>query len=167
MGLFDFFKKKNKVDEEWVEIYSPLNGKVLDLSEVPDEAFAGKMIGDGCAIEPSEGSVFSPVSGEIDIFETNHAISFETKEGLEMIVHFGIDTVKLDGKGFIRVAEAGSDVNPGDELVKYDLAFIQENAKSTRTPIIINNMDEVEELKVVASGVVKVGDLLMKVKVKK
>lgn len=167
MGLFDFFKKKKETAEEWIEIYSPLNGKVLDLSEVPDEAFAGRMIGDGCAIEPSEGSVFSPVKGEIDIFETNHAVSFETEEGLEMIVHFGIDTVKLNGEGFVRVAEAGSEVNPGDELVKYDLNFIKENAKSTRTPIIINNMDEVEELKVVATGDVKVGDLLMKVRVKK
>jgi len=167
MGFFDFLKKGTKKDEEWLEIYSPLNGKVIDLSEIPDEAFAGKMIGDGCGIDPTEGSVFSPVKGEIDIFETNHAVSFETEEGLEMIVHFGIDTVKLEGKGFTRVAEAGSEVEVGDELVKYDLAFINENAKSVKTPVIINNMDDVEELKVVASGDVKAGDLLMKVKVKK
>ena len=96
MGLFDFFKKK-QVEENWIEIYSPLNGKVLDLSEVPDEAFAGKMIGDGCAIEPSEGSVHAVADAEIDIFETNHAVSFETKDELEMIVHFGIDTVALGG----------------------------------------------------------------------
>lgn len=164
MGLFDFLKKGKK--EEWVEIYSPLNGKVVELSLVPDEAFAKKMIGDGCAIDPEEGSVYSPVEGEIDIFETNHAVSFETEKGLELIVHFGIDTVKLDGKGFERVGKPGSKVKPGDELVKYDLDFMRENAKSVITPVIINSMDEVEELKVVASGNVKVGDLLMKVKMK-
>jgi len=167
MGLFDFFKKKKNAEEDWIEIYSPLNGRVIDLSEVPDEAFAGKMIGDGCGIEPTEGSVCAPVIGEIDIFETNHAVSFETPDGLEMIVHFGIDTVKLNGEGFTRVAEPGSEVKPGDELVKYDLEYIKGNAKSIRTPVIINNMDEVEELKVVASGDIKVGELLMKVKVKK
>jgi len=165
MGLFDFFKKK-KAEENWIEIYSPLNGKVIDLSEVPDEAFAGKMIGDGCAIEPSEGSIHAIADAEIDIFETNHAVSFETEDELEMIVHFGIDTVALGGKGFTRVAEAGTKVNKGEELVKYDLDFISENAKSTRTPVIINNMDDVEKLEVVATGDVKAGDLLMRVKLK-
>jgi len=166
MGLFDFFKKKKNTDEDWIEIYSPLNGRVIDLSEVPDEAFAGKMIGDGCGIEPTEGSVCSPATGEIDIFETNHAVSFETTDGLEMIVHFGIDTVKLNGDGFTRIAEAGTNVKPGDELVKYDLEYIKANAKSVKTPVIINNMDDVETLEVVATGEVKAGDLLMRVKLK-
>jgi len=163
MGLFDFLKKNKK--ENYIEIYSPLNGRVIDLSEVPDEAFAQKMIGDGCAIEPTEGSVYAIADAEIDIFDTNHAISFDLKCGLEMIVHFGIDTVKLDGQGFERVATPGN-VNIGDELVRYDLKYITENARSARTPIIISNMDEVAELKIVASGDVKVGDLLMKVKLK-
>lgn len=165
MGLFDFFKKK-KVEENWIEIYSPLNGRVIDLSEVPDEAFAGKMIGDGCAIEPTEGSIYALADAEIDIFETNHAVSFETEDELEMIVHFGIDTVALGGEGFTRVAEAGTKVTKGQELVKYDLAYISENAKSAKTPVIINNMDDVEKLEVVATGDVKVGDLLMRVKLK-
>ena len=92
MGLFDFLKKDKSGD--WFSIYSPLNGKVIDLSEVPDEAFAQKMIGDGCAIEPVQGSIFAPVDGDVDIFDTNHAISFEVSNGLEMIVHFGINTVQ-------------------------------------------------------------------------
>ena len=97
MGLFDIFKKKEKVV---VTIYSPINGKVIELKEVPDEAFAQKMVGDGCAIEPDKGSICSPIEGQLmNIFPTNHAIIFETIDGLEMIVHFGIDTVKLDGKG--------------------------------------------------------------------
>ncbi|MGL5050337.1 MAG: PTS sugar transporter subunit IIA [Fusobacteriaceae bacterium] len=164
MGIFDFFKKK---EENWFNIYSPLNGKVIDLSEVPDEAFAQKMIGDGCAIDPTEGAIYAPVAAEIDIFETNHAVSFEVPNGLEMIVHFGINTVQLKGEGFVRVAEAGSTVKVGDELVKYDLEFLKANALSVKTPIIINNMDIVEKIEVVATGNVKVGDLLMRVKLVK
>lgn len=165
MGLFDFFKK-NKKEDEWFEIYSPLNGKVIDLSEVPDPAFAEKMIGDGCAIEPAPGSIFAPVAGEVSIFPTNHAASFELPNGLEMIVHFGVDTVKLNGEGFTRVFD-GDTTKVGDKLVDYDLAYLTEHAKSVKTPVIINNMDIVEELEVVAKGDVKAGDLLMRVKVKK
>ncbi|MBC2855693.1 MAG: PTS glucose transporter subunit IIA [Cetobacterium sp.] len=165
MGLFDFFKKKK--EEDWFEIYSPLNGKVIPLSEIPDEAFAQKMIGDGCGIDPTEGAIYAPVDGEIDIFATNHAVSFETPNGLEIIVHFGIDTVKLNGEGFTRIATPGSTVKVGEELVKYDLDYIRANAKSVKTPIIISNMDIVEALEVVATGTVKAGDLLMKVKIKK
>ncbi len=165
MGLFDFFKKKN--NEEWFEIYAPVNGKVIDLSEVPDDAFAQKMVGDGCAMEPTEGVICAPVDGEIDIFETNHAVSFETPNGLEMIVHFGIDTVTLKGEGFKRVATSDT-VKVGDKLVEYDLDFIKSKVPSTRTPVIINNMEAVEKIDVVALGKdVKVGDLIMKVLLKK
>lgn len=165
MGLFDFLKKNKS--EEWFEIYSPLNGKVLPLSEVPDDAFAQKMIGDGCAILPSEGSICAPVSGDIDIFDTNHAISFEVQNGLEMIVHFGINTVQLKGDGFTRIGESGSSVKKGDEIVKYDLSFLASNATSIITPVIITNMDAVQSLEVVANGDIKVGDLLMRVKLAK
>ncbi|WP_291258788.1 PTS glucose transporter subunit IIA [Fusobacterium sp.] len=165
MGLFDFFKKKNS--EEWFEVYSPLNGRVIDLSEVPDDAFAQKMVGDGCAIDPTSGAIYAPVNGDIDIFETNHAVSFETPNGLEMIVHFGIDTVTLKGEGFNRVATSDS-VKVGDKLVEYDLDFIKDKVPSIKTPVIINNMDAVEKIEVVAKGKdVKVGDLIMRVLLKK
>ncbi len=118
MGLFDIFKKKEKTI---VTIYSPMNGKVIELKEVPDEAFAQKMVGDGCAIEPDKGIICSPIDGQLmNIFPTNHAIIFETIDGLEMIVHFGIDTVKLDGKGFQKLREPGP-IKIGDEIVKYNL----------------------------------------------
>ncbi|MFK4784692.1 PTS glucose transporter subunit IIA [Fusobacterium sp. MFO224] len=163
MGFFDMFKGKKK--QNVIEIFSPLNGKVIPLEEVPDEAFAQKMIGDGCAIDPTEGAIYSPIAAEIDIFDTNHAVSFETKDELEMIVHFGIDTVKLNGEGLKRVATS-NEASVGDKLVEYDLAFVKENAKSTKTPIIITNMDIVDKIEVVAKGDVKVGDLLMKVTLK-
>ncbi len=164
MGLFDIFKKKEKII---VTIYSPINGKVIELKEVPDEAFAQKMVGDGCAIEPDKGSICSPIEGQLmNIFPTNHAIIFETIDGLEMIVHFGIDTVKLEGKGFQKLREPGP-IKVGDEIVKYNLDEIKDNVPSTRSPIIINNMEKVEKIEVLSLGkIVKIGEPIMKVTLK-
>ena len=164
MGLFDIFKKKEKTI---VTIYSPMNGKVIELKEVPDEAFAQKMVGDGCAIEPDKGIICSPIDGQLmNIFPTNHAIIFETIDGLEMIVHFGIDTVKLDGKGFQKLREPGP-IKIGDEIVKYNLDDIKDGVPSTRSPIIINNMEKVEKIEVLSMGkLVKIGAPIMKVTLK-
>ena len=164
MGLFDIFKKKEKTI---VTIYSPINGKIIELKEVPDEAFAQKMVGDGCAIEPDKGSICSPIEGQLmNIFPTNHAIIFETIDGLEMIVHFGIDTVKLDGKGFQKLREPGP-IKVGDEIVKYNLDEIKDDVPSTRSPIIINNMEKVEKIEVLSLGkIVKIGEPIMKVTLK-
>ena len=164
MGLFDIFKKKEKIV---VTIYSPINGKVIELKEVPDEAFAQKMVGDGCAIEPDKGIICSPIEGQLmNIFPTNHAIIFETIDGLEMIVHFGIDTVKLDGKGFQKLREPGP-IKVGDEIVKYNLDEIKDGVPSTRSPIIINNMEKVEKIEIISLGkVVKIGEPIMKVTLK-
>ena len=164
MGLFDIFKKKEKTI---VTIYSPMNGKVIELKEVPDEAFAQKMVGDGCAIEPDRGIICSPIDGQLmNIFPTNHAIIFETIDGLEMIVHFGIDTVKLDGKGFQKLREPGP-IKIGDEIVKYNLDDIKDGVPSTRSPIIINNMEKVEKIEVLSLGkLVKIGEHIMKVTLK-
>ena len=164
MGLFDIFKKKEKTI---VTIYSPMNGKVIELKEVPDEAFAQKMVGDGCAIEPDKGIICSPIDGQLmNIFPTNHAIIFETIDGLEMIVHFGIDTVKLDGKGFQKLREPGP-IKIGDEIVKYNLDDIKDGVPSTRSPIIINNMEKVEKIEVLSLGkIVKIGEPIMKITLK-
>ena len=164
MGLFDIFKKKEKTV---VTIYSPMNGKVIELKEVPDEAFAQKMVGDGCAIEPDKGIICSPIDGQLmNIFPTNHAIIFETIDGLEMIIHFGIDTVKLDGKGFQKLREPGP-IKVGDEIVKYNLDEIKDNVPSTRSPIIINNMEKVEKIEVLSLGkVIKIGEPIMKITLK-
>ena len=164
MGLFDIFKKKEKTV---VTIYSPMNGKVIELKDVPDEAFAQKMVGDGCAIEPDKGVICSPVDGQLmNIFPTNHALIFETVDGLEMIVHFGIDTVKLDGKGFQKLREPGP-IKIGDEIVKYNLDDIKDGVPSTRSPIIINNMEKVEKIEVLSLGkLVKIGEPIMKVTLK-
>ncbi len=166
MGLFDLFKRK-KEEKKVMVVYAPINGRVINLAEVPDEAFARKMVGDGCAIEPEPGVICSPIVGKLmNVFPTNHAIIFETAEGLEMIVHFGIDTVKLEGKGFEKLREAG-DIKVGEEIVRYNLEEISKNVPSVKTPVIINNMEKVKSIEVLAlNKTVKIGEPIMRVTLK-
>lgn len=166
MGFFDFFRRAKKVteDENILTIYSPLAGEIIPIEDIPDEAFSQKLIGDGIGINPTGDTIYAPCDADdISIFETNHAVSFETADGLELIVHFGIDTVKLEGKGFERIAEDGSSVKKGDPLVKFDLEFMKENAKSVLTPVIISNMDEIKSMEKL-SGKINPGDPILKIK---
>lgn len=138
---------------------SPMKGKLLDLKEVPDALFAEKMIGDGFAVDPQEGYVVSPVAGEIaHIFETNHALAIITDSGLEVLVHIGIDTVKMEGRGFTRLAEIGQKVENGTPLMKFDLELVRKEAKSSITEVVVTNMDMVKEMKIIASGDVTPSD---------
>ncbi len=132
---------------------SPMKGKILDLTEVPDALFAEKMIGDGFAVEPSEGYVVSPVTGEIaHIFETNHALAIITESGLEVLIHIGIDTVKMEGRGFTRLSEIGQKVEKGTPLMKFDLELVKKEAKSSITEVVVTNMDKVKDMKIISSG---------------
>ena len=167
MGLFDLFKKGNKGDETKQEfegkVVAPISGNILPLSEVPDEVFAQKMVGDGIAIEPTaSGVMLAPASGRVEkIFDTNHAFSIVTPSGIEIFVHFGMDTVQLEGKGFERVAEEGAVVKAGDPLIKYDYDFLKANAKSIITPVIISNYEDYSSLNPVESGVAKAGETVV------
>ncbi len=150
--------KVERTGEETV-MTSPMKGKLLDLSEVPDALFAEKMIGDGFAIEPHEGYVVSPCKGEIaHIFETNHALAIISDKGLEVLVHIGIDTVKMEGRGFTRLAEIGQKVENGTPLMKFDLELVKKEAKSSITEVVVTNMDMVQEMKIIASGNVTPSD---------
>ena len=167
MGLFDLFKKGNKGEEVKKEfdgkVIAPISGNLMPLSEVPDEVFAQKMIGDGIAIEPTaSGVMVAPASGRIEkIFDTNDAFSIVTPAGIEIFVHLGMDTVKLEGKGFERIAEEGAVVKAGDPIVKYDYDFLKANAKSIITPVIISNSDDYSSLNPVESGKAVVGETLV------
>jgi len=165
MGLFDLFKGKKEAETQEFngKVFAPISGKLLPLSEVPDEVFAQKMIGDGVAIEPTaSGVMVAPASGRIEkIFDTNHAFSIVTPAGIEIFVHLGMDTVKLEGKGFERIAEEGAVVKAGDPIVKYDYDFLKENAKSIITPVIISNTDDYSALNPVESGTVVAGETLV------
>jgi glucose-specific phosphotransferase system IIA component len=128
-------------------IKSPARGKRIDLKDVPDALFANKMIGDGFAVYPESKEICSPVDGEIvHIFDTNHAVGLKTDDGLEVLVHIGIDTVKLKGEGFKRIASIGQKVKAGDILIECDLEYLKENAKSIITPVVITNMDQVQKI---------------------
>lgn len=150
MGLFSFLKG-NKETEKTVfdgEIVAPFSGRILPIEEVPDEVFAQKMVGDGIAIEPAaSGVMLAPADGRVEkIFDTNHAFSIVTAAGIEIFVHFGMDTVKLEGKGFERLVNEGDTVKAGTPLIKFDYEFLKENAKSVITPVIISNYDEFADL---------------------
>ncbi|MEI2009280.1 glucose-specific PTS transporter subunit IIBC [Staphylococcus aureus] len=119
-------------------VRAPLTGEVTPLSEVPDQVFSEKMMGDGIAIKPSQGEVRAPFNGKIQmIFPTKHAIGLVSDSGLELLIHIGLDTVKLNGEGFTLHVEEGQEVKQGDLLINFDLDYIRNHAKSDITPIIV------------------------------
>ena len=158
MGLFDklFGSKENKSVE--VEIYAPISGEIVNIEDVPDVVFSEKIVGDGVAVRPIGNKIVAPVDGVIGkIFETNHAFSMESKEGVELFVHFGIDTVELKGEGFTRIAQEGQSVKRGDTVIEFDLPLLESKAKSVLTPVVISNMDEISCI-VKKSGEVVAGE---------
>ena len=128
-------------------ILAPLTGEVKNIEEVPDPVFAGRMMGDGVAIVPTEGVVVSPVDGEIvQLFHTKHAVGIKAKNGTEILIHIGLETVKMGGEGFEAHVSEGQAVKAGDKLISFDLELIREKAKSTITPIVITNTDAAESI---------------------
>jgi glucose-specific phosphotransferase system IIA component len=130
-------------------LYNPLEGEIVPLEKVPDEAFSGKYLGDGFAIVPSGNKVYAPADGEVAVlFPTKHAVVILTQEGLEVLVHIGIDTVSLNGEGFTAHVSQGDKVKKGDLLVTFETEIIEEKAKSLISPVVITNMHVVENLTV-------------------
>lgn len=145
-------------------LFSPMEGKAISIEEVPDKTFAAKLLGEGVAIEPETGIVVSPVDGEIvQLFETKHAIAIKTESGIELLIHVGIDTVKMNGEGFKAFVKKGDKVKTGDKLLEADLDLIREKAKSTITPIVITNTDSFKEVARIKEGKVKFGDEVIKI----
>ncbi|MDK1259145.1 PTS glucose transporter subunit IIA, partial [Cronobacter malonaticus] len=128
MGLFSkLFGDKGNSDTGTIEIVAPLSGEIVNIEDVPDVVFAEKIVGDGIAIKPTGNKMVAPVDGTIGkIFETNHAFSIESDSGIELFVHFGIDTVELKGEGFKRIAEEGQRVKKGDPVIEFDLPLLEE-----------------------------------------
>ena len=161
MGLFDrLFGSKEKKSVE-VEIYAPLSGEIVNIEDVPDVVFSEKIVGDGIAIRPKGNKIVAPIDGVIGkIFETNHAFSMESKEGIELFVHFGIDTVELKGEGFTRIAQEGQAVKRGDTVIEFDLELLESKAKSVLTPVVVSNMDEISNIEK-KSGEVVAGESIV------
>ncbi len=156
-----------KKDKEII-IYSPLEGVVKRLEDAPDLFFTSHIIGEGCAIEPVIGIIYAPVSSKVKIFKTNHLLIFEPRRGVHIVIHFGIGTSLLKGKGFTRILkEEDKEVSVGDELITCDLSYIRGKAKSTMTPIIVSD-ENIASLELLAEyeEVIEVGAPLMKISLK-
>ena len=145
-------------------IYSPVDGSAADLSTAPDEGFAGKMMGDGAVVTPTEGTVYAPADGEVEfIFDTKHAIGFQTDSGIPMLLHMGIDTVKLEGKGFEILVTEGQKVKKGEPMMKLDLEFLSANAPSLTSPILDTEPEDNQRIRLLANGEIKAGEPLFAV----
>ena len=145
-------------------IYSPVDGIAADLSTAPDEGFAGKMMGDGAVVTPTEGTVYAPADGEVEfIFDTKHAIGFQTDSGIPMLLHMGIDTVKLGGKGFEILVTEGQKVKKGEPMMKLDLEFLSANAPSITSPILDTEPEDNQRIRLLANGEIKAGEPLFAV----
>ncbi|HAX72591.1 MAG TPA: PTS glucose transporter subunit IIA [Firmicutes bacterium] len=139
MGIFDIFKKK----EQPTGVVAPINGKLLPITEVPDPVFSQKMMGDGFAIEPTDGKVYSPVNGKVlNVFPTKHAVALQSNDGLEILIHFGMDTVTLKGEGFTAHVGEGDTVSANDLLLSVDLEAVRPKVPSLMTPVVFTNLNE-------------------------
>ena len=142
-----------------------LNGTVVPLADVKDEAFASGALGDGIAIEPTDGELVAPADGEISsTFETHHAVGMTTADGAELLMHIGIDTVKLGGKHFTYLVNEGDKVKKGQPLIRFELEAIKAEGYPVTTPLIVCNTDDYAAVEAKASGAVKQGDALLELK---
>ena len=139
-------------------LLAPVTGDIVALENVPDEAFASKAVGDGLAIKPTGKTVVAPTAGTVvKIFNTNHAFCLEAENGVEIVVHMGLDTVALEGKGFTRLVEEGATVTAGQPILEMDLDFLNANARSMISPVVVSNSDDFAGLNLLATGSVVAG----------
>lgn len=137
--MFNFLKKK----DEAIILYRPVEGEVIDITDVRDDMFSTKMMGDGIAIEPESETILSPCDGKVLLVpRTLHAVALEAQNGAEILVHIGIDTVELKGKGFTCHVNAGDMVKKGDKLISFDAEYIKGEGKALTIPVVITNGED-------------------------
>jgi glucose-specific phosphotransferase system IIA component len=156
MALFDFLKKDGNKE---AELFNPVEGEVIPLEEVSDPVFSQKMMGDGFGVEPANGEIYSPIEGKVvSIFPTSHALGLELANGIEVLVHIGVDTVELEGGPFeIHVSE-GENITKDTHLATVDLAALEEAEKPDTVIIVFTNMDVVEDYTLENTGNVPRGE---------
>lgn len=163
--MFDFLKEKMGFGKKDIEVVSPVEGNVVPLAEVNDPIFSEKVIGDGIAIKPAIGRIVSPVNGKIDtMFETGHAVSLNSDDGAQILIHVGLDTVKLKGQFYKSFVQSGDNVNKGDVLIAFDVHEIEKAGYDPVTVIIICNTDDYESLDFCPDAYVKEQDNLINLK---
>ena len=152
--------------EEAAEImmYSHLNGTVVDLEDVEDDVFSQKILGEGIAVEPSEGKLYAPCDGKVDsVFDTKHAVNILSADGAEVLLHIGIDTVKLGGKHFESHVSDGQEIKKGDLLITFDIEAIKSEGYKVTTPLIIGNTDDYSAIAAAAKGKISAGSEILKI----
>lgn len=148
-----------------ITLYSHMNGTAVKLEDVEDEVFSQKILGEGAAVEPSEGKLYAPCDGKIDsVFDTKHAVNMVSDDGVEILLHIGIDTVKLGGQYFEAHVSDGQEVKKGDLLISFDMDKIKAAGYKVTTPIIIGNTDDYASVEPVAQNSVLAGDMILKIK---
>ena len=157
--------KEQKVVDT-ITVCSPISGLAADLSTAPDEAFAEKMMGDGAVVTPEDPYVRAPEDGEVAfVFDTKHAIGFVTDSGVSLLIHVGIDTVKLNGEGFEALVESGQTVKKGDPMLKLDLEYLKTHAPSVTSPVLCTELEENQRIRLLTDGPVKAGDPLFAIEI--
>ena len=147
------------------EMKSPVNGKVIPLTEVADETFASEMLGTTVAVEPEDGKIVAPCDAEVlNVFDTGHAVCLTTQSGGELLIHVGVDTVKLEGKGFTKKVSDGTKVKAGDVLIEADLDTIRAAGYPATTMVILTNADDFAEVTKAEPGKVRTDKTIMKLK---
>lgn len=153
-----------KSDDKVYDIVNPIEGKIIPLSNVNDAVFSQELLGKGIAIEPSSGEVFAPTDGTItSIFDTKHAISLLSDNGMEILIHIGIDTVNMNGKGYEVFVKVGQKVKAGEKIAEFDIDEIKRNGYETTTPILICNHNEYNNIEVFDNKTAKVGEVIIRV----
>ena len=161
--MLNFFKKNKPI-----EIASPMTGKIISLDEIGDKGFSEKNLGDGIAIELTDGKVIAPFDGEItSTYKANHCLVIRSEEGIELLIHIGLDTIRLKGEGFTQHVGLMDKVNKGDVILEADLELLKEKGKSLVSPVIITNMGRVESLEKTEGNVNKGEDNVLSVLLKK
>jgi PTS system glucose-specific IIA component len=148
-----------------VKVLAPFSGRVVPLEEVPDPVFSEKMLGDGLAVDPTEGVGVSPVTGKLAVFHSaGHAFAVQATDEVSVLVHVGLDTVQMKGEGFIRLAEVGDEVVAGQEIVRFDLAAIESAGYSPLSPVILPDLPSGYQVEKTTTTTVRAGqDVLLTV----
>lgn len=158
--MFSFLKKK----DEGMVITAPIKGKTVELSQVSDPTFGECMLGKGVAIMPEEGKVYAPADGEISMmFATHHAVSMVTTEGVELLIHVGLETVALKGEHYEAHVQSGDQVKKGDLLLSMDLEKIKDAGYDIISPVVVCNTDDYKDVQGILSGQVNPGEPIIKI----
>lgn len=163
--MFEFLKKK---EEKIIILGSPVKGNAVPIKEVSDPTFGDEILGKGIAIKPTEGKIFAPADGTIELlFDTLHAVSMTTDEGVELLVHIGLETVGLKGRNFEAHKTTGDKVKKGDLLITVDLEALKSEGFDTITPMIVCNTDNYQQVEGVTGKAVEQGEEVIRIKLKK